>query len=60
METIWNVNSMTNSFIKCKKKNLTVKICIGLGEDFLDLTPKAKINKWSYIKGNCQQNEKAT
>ena len=32
---------------------------MGLGEDFLDLTPKAKINKWGYIKGNQQQNDKA-
>lgn len=40
---------------------------IGLGNGFLDMTPKAKIGKWYHTnektsahKGNNQQSEKAT
>ena len=42
--------------IKLLEENINVKLLdIGLGDDFLNLTPKpeaakAKINKWDYIK----------
>ena len=37
--------------IKLLEKNIRNKLLdIGLGNDFLDLTPKAKVNMWDHIK----------
>ena len=47
-----NVWSKTTKLTKEKRRKV---LDIGLGDDFLDLTPKemaikAKLNKWNYIK----------
>ena len=47
-----------NQLKKCAKgfnvrfleEDIRGKLVVGLGNDVLDLTPKAKINKWDYIK----------
>ena len=64
--------NMRPETIKLLEEKIVSKLLdIGLGKDFLNLTPKAhatktKINKWDYIKpksfcmGNHQQNEKAS
>ena len=45
--------NVTPETIKLLRENIGGKLLdIGIGNDFLDLTPKAKINKWDYMKLN--------
>ena len=45
--------NITSETIKLLRENIGGKLLdIGIGNDFLDLTPKAKINKWDYMKLN--------
>ena len=42
---------MRNETVKLLEDNIGEKLLdIGIVNDFLDVTPKAKINKWDYIK----------
>ena len=61
-----NVRPETEIYLE-ENIRVTKLIDISLGNEFLHLTSKAKINKWDYVKlkklvfskGNCEQNEKA-
>ena len=47
--------------IKLLKENVEEELLnISLGNDCLDLTPKAKINNWNYIKLKCLCTAKKT
>ena len=43
-----NIRPETIKFLEGNTESKSFEI--DLGHDFLDLTPKAKINKWDYIK----------
>ena len=50
MKWITDLNRSPDN-MKFLEENVGKKILnIGIGNDFLDMTPKAKINKWDYVK----------